>query len=263
MPERILVIEDDPSVRSLLVRGLAYEGYLTEAAEDGEAGLAAARDRPADLVVLDVMLPGIDGLEVLRRLRQAGDDLPVILLTARDRPEHQVEGLETGADDYVTKPFSFDVLLARIRAQLRRRERAPEMLRFEDVTLDAASHTVRRGERDIVFTGQEFRLLQAFLEQPERVQSKSVLLDRAWGVDYLGDPNIVETYVKQLRQKLEAGRVAPDSHHSGRRVCAARGLNLEPALAAEPLVWPALGTDPGHPGLRGLQPPRASAVPQP
>lgn len=204
MPERILVIEDDPSVRSLLERGLAYEGYLTEAAEDGESGLQAARDRPADLIVLDVMLPGIDGLEVLRRLRRVDTDLPVILLTARDRPEHQVEGLEAGADDYVTKPFSFDVLLARVRTQLRRRGRTPDILRFEDLSLEAATHTVKRRERDIVLTAQEFRLLQAFMEQPERVQSKSVLLDRAWGVDYLGDPNIVETYVKQLRQKLEA-----------------------------------------------------------
>lgn len=204
MPERILVIEDDPSVRSLLERGLAYEGYLTEAAEDGESGLEAARDRPADLIVLDVMLPGIDGLEVLRRLRQVDEDLPVILLTARDKPEHQVEGLEAGADDYVTKPFSFDVLLARVRIQLRRRGRTPDILRFEDLSLEAATHTVKRGERDIVLTAQEFRLLQAFMEQPERVQSKSVLLDRAWGVDYLGDPNIVETYIKQLRQKLEA-----------------------------------------------------------
>lgn len=202
--QRILVIEDDPSVRTLLERGLAYEGYLVEAAEDGETGLEIARDRPADLIVLDVMLPGIDGLEVLRRLRSVDDDLPVILLTARDRPEHQVEGLEAGADDYVTKPFSFDVLLARVRTQLRRREKTPEVLRFEDITLDAATHTVKRGERDITFTGQEFRLMQAFMEQPERVQSKSVLLDRAWGVDYLGDPNIVETYIKLLRQKLEA-----------------------------------------------------------
>lgn len=202
--QRILVIEDDPSVRTLLERGLAYEGYLVEAAEDGETGLEIARDRPADLIVLDVMLPGIDGLEVLRRLRSVDDDLPVILLTARDRPEHQVEGLEAGADDYVTKPFSFDVLLARVRTQLRRRDKMPEVLRFEDITLDAATHTVKRGERDITFTGQEFRLMQAFMEQPERVQSKSVLLDRAWGVDYLGDPNIVETYIKLLRQKLEA-----------------------------------------------------------
>ncbi|RJF75337.1 DNA-binding response regulator [Deinococcus cavernae] len=204
MTQRILVIEDDPSVRTLLERGLAYEGYLVEAAEDGETGLEIARDRPADLIVLDVMLPGIDGLEVLRRLRSVDDDLPVILLTARDRPEHQVEGLEAGADDYVTKPFSFDVLLARVRTQLRRRDKMPEVLRFEDITLDAATHTVKRGERDITFTGQEFRLMQAFMEQPERVQSKSVLLDRAWGVDYLGDPNIVETYIKLLRQKLEA-----------------------------------------------------------
>ncbi|MFC4638336.1 response regulator transcription factor [Deinococcus hohokamensis] len=205
MSPRILVIDDDAGVRSLLQRGLSYEGYMVETAADGEAGLSAVRDRPPELVILDVMLPGLDGLEVLRRLRLADANLPVLMLTARDRPDEQVRGLEGGADDYVTKPFSFDVLAARVRAQLRRREAGtPAILRFADLTLDPAAHTVSRDGRDITLTAQEFRLLQAFLEQPERVQSKSVLLDRAWGLGYLGDPNVVETYVKQLRQKLEA-----------------------------------------------------------
>ncbi|MFC4424976.1 response regulator transcription factor [Deinococcus navajonensis] len=205
MSPRILVIDDDAGVRSLLQRGLSYEGYLVETAADGEAGLSAVRDRPPELVILDVMLPGLDGLEVLRRLRLADATLPVLMLTARDRPDEQVRGLEGGADDYVTKPFSFDVLAARVRAQLRRREAGPPTtLRFADLTLDPAAHTVSRDGREITLTAQEFRLLQAFLEQPERVQSKSVLLDRAWGLGYLGDPNVVETYVKQLRQKLEA-----------------------------------------------------------
>ena len=206
MSTRILVIDDDPGIRRVLERGLQYEGYLVETAGDGEAGVRALRDRTPDLVILDVMLPGVDGIEVLRRVRQAGDAVPVILLTARDHPEDQVAGLEGGADDYVTKPFSFDVLLARVRIQLRRREtEMPAQLRFADLTLDPAGHAVRRGEREIVLTAQEFRLLQAFMDAPERVQSKSVLLDRAWGIGYLGDPNVVETYVKQLRQKLESG----------------------------------------------------------
>lgn len=205
MPPRILVIDDDPGVRSLLARGLSFEGYLVDTAHDGEAGLNAMRDRPPELVILDVMLPGVDGIEVLRRLRQVDAHLPVLLLTARDTPDDQVTGFRVGADDYVTKPFSFDVLAARVRAHLRRREQGPPaQLRFADLTLDPAGHAVSRAGRDITLTAQEFRLLQTFMEQPDRVQSKSVLLDRAWGLGYLGDPNVVETYVKQLRQKLEA-----------------------------------------------------------
>lgn len=204
MPAKILVIDDDPGIRSLLKRGLTYEGFsvLTEA--DGESGLTALRERGADLVILDVMLPGIDGLEVLRRIRAAGQTLPVLMLTARDESGQQVAGFQGGADDYVTKPFSFEVLVARVRAQLRRREQENHtVLAYDDLTLDSGAHTVTRAGRDIVLTAQEFRLLQTFMEQPERVHSKSVLLDRAWGLDFLGDPNVVETYVKQLRQKLE------------------------------------------------------------
>lgn len=198
------MIDDDPGVRNLLERGLTYEGFSVESAPDGEAGLKALRLRPPELVILDVMLPGIDGLEVLRAVRQINQHLPVLMLTARDGSDEQVAGFRGGADDYVTKPFSFDVLVARVRAQLRRREQdAPTALQFEDMILDPASHTVSRAGRDITLTAQEFRLLHAFMEQPERVQSKSVLLDRAWGLDFLGDPNVVETYVKQLRQKLE------------------------------------------------------------
>lgn len=198
------MIDDDPGVRNLLERGLTYEGFSVESAPDGEAGLNALRLRPPELVILDVMLPGIDGLEVLRAVRQINQHLPVLMLTARDGSDEQVAGFRGGADDYVTKPFSFDVLVARVRAQLRRREQdAPTALQFDDMTLDPASHTVSRAGRDITLTAQEFRLLHAFMEQPERVQSKSVLLDRAWGLDFLGDPNVVETYVKQLRQKLE------------------------------------------------------------
>ncbi len=203
--QRILVIDDDPAVTSLLKRGLSYEGFTVDTAGSGEAGLAIARERPPDLVILDIMMPGLSGLDVLKRLRTADLRLPVLLLTAKDAPADQVQGLESGADDYVVKPFTFEVLLARVRALLRRRDaEQPPVLRFSDLTLDTGSHTVRRGGRDIPLTSLEFKLLQEFLLHPRQVLSKEVLLDRIWGYDFGGNANVVEVYVKQLRQKLEA-----------------------------------------------------------
>jgi DNA-binding response OmpR family regulator len=203
---RILVIDDDPSVTGLLKRGLAYEGYAVETAASGEAGLRIARERPPDLVILDVMMPGIDGLEVLRRLRTADVALPVIMLTAKDAETDQVRGLETGADDYVTKPFSFEILLARLRAVLRRQQSEnPPQLRFADLVLDTSAHTAWRGQREVTLTSLEFKLLHEFLSHPRQVLPKEVLLDRVWGYDFGGNMNVVEVYVKQLRQKLEAG----------------------------------------------------------
>ncbi len=203
--QRILVIDDDPSIRSLFKRGLSYEGFTVDVAESGEAGLSSLRDNVPDLIILDVMMPGIDGFEVLRRIRAAGDNVPVIMLTAKDTDESQVEGLDAGADDYVHKPVSFDVLLARIRAVQRRRGASvSNRLRFQDVTLDVEAFSVKRGERAIQLTSLEFKVLQEFLEQPERVMNKQKLLDRVWGLDFYGDDNVVEVYVKQLRQKLEA-----------------------------------------------------------
>jgi DNA-binding response OmpR family regulator len=203
--QRILVIDDDPSIRSLFKRGLGYEGFSVDLAESGEAGLISARDNVPDLIILDVMMPGIDGFEVLRRLRAAGDSIPVIMLTAKDADESQVEGLDAGADDYVLKPVSFDVLLARIRAVQRRLGAVvSNRLRFQDVILDVDAFSVKRGERQIQLTNLEFKLLQEFLEQPERVMNKQKLLDRVWGLDFYGDDNVVEVYVMQLRQKLEA-----------------------------------------------------------
>jgi DNA-binding response OmpR family regulator len=203
--QRVLVIDDDESVTAFLKRGLTYEGFAVNVASTGEAGLATARETPPDGIVLDVMMPGIGGLEVLRRLREAGERVPVVLLTARDAPTDQVEGLEAGADDYVLKPFSFDVLAARLRALLRRREtERPSVFRLADLSLDPAAFSVRRGERAITLTALEFRLLQEFMENAERVLSKQVLLDHVWGMDFFGDANVVEVYVKQLRQKLEA-----------------------------------------------------------
>ena len=203
--QRVLVIDDDPAITSLLKRGLSYEGFTVEVASTGEAGLAMARERPPDLVVLDIMMPGMNGLEVLRRLRAADNRLPVLMLTAKDAPADQVQGLEAGADDYVVKPFTFEVLLARVRALLRRQQAEhPPVLTCADLTLDTGGHTVRRGQREVVLTSLEFRLLQTFLEHSQQVLSKEILLDRVWGYDFGGNANVVEVYVKQLRQKLES-----------------------------------------------------------
>ncbi|MCC7104287.1 MAG: response regulator transcription factor [Chloroflexi bacterium] len=203
--QRVLVIDDDPAVTSVLKRGLSYEGFAVEIAATGEQGLRTARDQPPDLVILDIMMAGLDGLEVLRRLRAADAQLPVILLTAKDAPADEVRGLEQGADDYVVKPFTFEVLVARVRTHLRRREaEQPAVLRFEDLSLDTAARRARRGARDIDLTTTEYDLLRQFMEHPRRVLPKDFLMDRVWGYDFGGNANVLEVYVKQLRQKLEA-----------------------------------------------------------
>lgn len=202
--KRILVIDDDPGITSLLRRGLSYEGFSVSTAASGEEGLSLARDTPPDLVILDLMLPGIDGHEVLHRLHSADPQLPVLMLTARDTPDDQVKAFGFGAEDYVVKPFRFEVLLARIQARLRQSQARAAELRYADLLLNPETHRVFRGERELELTGLEFRLLHTFMRQPERVLSKQVLLDQVWGTDFFGDANIVEVYVKQLRQKLEA-----------------------------------------------------------
>lgn len=203
--ERIVVIDDDPAVTSVLKRGLWYEGFAAETASSGAEGLALLRERPADLVILDIMMPGLDGHEVLRRIRSADTSLPVLFLTAKDAPLDQVQGLGLGADDYVTKPFRFEVLLARIHALLRRQHtERPAILHYADLILDTGTHTVRRGPRAIILTALEFKLLHAFLLNPQQVLSKEALLERVWDFDFGGNGNVVEVYVKQLRQKLEA-----------------------------------------------------------
>jgi len=204
--ERILVIDDDPAITGLLRRGLSYEGFAVDTAHSGEEGLALARERPPDLVILDIMMPGLDGLQVMERLRAADPELPILLLTARDAPADQVRGLEAGADDYVVKPFTFEVLVARVRALLRRRHaERPALLRFADLVLDTGTYTARRGEREIHLTALEFKLLQEFMRHPRQVLPKDQLLERVWGYDFGGNTNVLEVYVKQLRQKLEAG----------------------------------------------------------
>ncbi len=202
---RILVVDDDPAITSVLRRGLSYEGFAVDTAGSGHDGLAIARDRPPDLIILDIMMPDLDGLEVLRRIRAADPILPVLMLTARDAPTDQVEGLQTGADDYVVKPFTFDVLLARVRALLRRQEaERPPVVRFADLSLDTGTRQALRGQRFVDLTSTEYKLLSLFLEHPRQVLTRDILMERVWGYDFSGDTNVLETYVKQLRQKLEA-----------------------------------------------------------
>lgn len=205
MKTRVLVIDDDSSITAVLKRGLSYEGFIVDVAATGKEGLDRAREYPPNLVILDVMMPGLDGLEVCRRLRAADPNLPIILLTAKDGVNDQVMGLETGADDYVVKPFTFEVLLARLRALLRRVEpTGAEVLRFTDLSLDTGTHTARRGNREIGLTTTEYQLLHEFLRHPRQVLSKEQLVDRVWGYDFDGNYNILEVYVRYLRSKLEA-----------------------------------------------------------
>ena len=206
--QRILVIDDDPAVTSLLKRGLSYEGYAVDIAGSGEAGLALAREHPADLVILDVTMPGIDGLEVLRRLRTGDSRLPVIMLTARDAPADQVQGLETGADDYIVKPFSVPELLARVKGLLRRAspERLATVLTYGDIELDREKRRVARSGRQIDLGPTEYRLLEFFLEHPGRVFSREQLLDSVWGRDIYIDERTVDVHIGRLRKLLNPGR---------------------------------------------------------
>ena len=202
---RILVVDDDPKVTSVLKRGLAFEGYAVDIASSGQKAISMARDKAPELVILDVMMPGMDGFEVLARLRNAEPNLPVLMLTARDGPDDQVKGLESGADDYVVKPFSFAILAARVKALLRRSETEhPEVLRFSDLSLDTGTKRAGRGARDIDLTSTEYEVLRQFLMHPRRVLPKHMLMDRVWGYDVEGSSNVLEVYVKQLRHKLEA-----------------------------------------------------------
>ncbi len=200
---RILVIDDEPEVISLVQRGLLYAGYTVDTAMDAETGLALARDHPPDAVVLDRMLPDLDGLEVCRRLRAASPELPVLMLTAKDAIPDRVAGLEAGADDYVVKPFAFDELLARVKALLRRARAQPQaILQFTDLTLDTSTREARRGQRKIHLTPKEYELLELFMQHPRQVLSRDVIFDRVWGYDFGGESNVIEVYVRYLRKKL-------------------------------------------------------------
>ena len=204
MRELILVIEDEEKILNFLRRGLIYEGYRVEAAADGAAGLASARDNPPDLVILDWMLPGIDGLEVCRRLR-AASNVPILMLTAKDAVSDRVQGLDAGADDYLVKPFALDEVLARLRALLRRaKPEVPEILTFGDLRLDTGTHQAFRGDRAVELTAKEYELLELFLQHPRQVLTREVIYDRVWGYDFGGESNIIEVYVRYLRQKTES-----------------------------------------------------------
>jgi two-component system response regulator MprA len=205
MSNRVLVIEDEDPIRQFLQRGLTYENYRVDVAADGATGLALARENPPDIVVLDWMLKGMDGLEVCRRLRAAGP-VPILMLTAKDTVGDRVMGLDAGADDYLVKPFAFDELLARLRALLRRAAPAqPEVLHFSDLSLDTGTRQAFRGERAIDLTAKEYELLELFMRHPRQVLTREVIFDRVWGYNFGGESNIIEVYVRYLRQKTEAG----------------------------------------------------------
>ncbi len=205
MAERILVVEDDRRIRDLLRRGLLFEGYTVDTAEDGETALRVARENPPDAVILDIMLPKMDGLEVCRRLRSASN-VPIMMLTARDSVPDRVTGLDAGADDYLVKPFAFDELLARLRALFRRHrlETAPDVYRYADLELNPRTRQVFRGEDSIELTAKEFDLLELFLRHPGQVLTREMIYEHIWDYDFGGESNIIEVYVRYLRTKLEA-----------------------------------------------------------
>jgi two-component system response regulator MprA len=205
---RILVVDDDQAVRDSLRRSLAFNGYDVELAGDGLAALESiARNRP-DAVVLDVMMPRLDGLEACRRLRSAGEDLPILVLTARDAVSDRVAGLDAGADDYLPKPFALEELLARLRALLRRTQPAfsgdSGQLSFADLTLDPLAREVTRGERTVRLTRTEFNLLELLMRHPRQVLTRSQILEEVWGFDFPTTANSLEVYVGYLRRKTEA-----------------------------------------------------------
>jgi len=209
--QRVLVVDDDKAVRESLRRSLEFNGYDVTVASDGAealAGLSAGAGSAPDVVVMDVMMPRLDGIETTRALRAAGNDIPILVLTARDAVGDRVEGLDAGADDYLTKPFALQELLARLRALLRRATvpvgEADEQLTFSDLSMDVATREVRRGERAIELTRTEFTLLEMFLRRPRRVLERSFILEEVWGYDFPTTANSLEVYVGYLRRKTEA-----------------------------------------------------------
>jgi two-component system response regulator MprA len=203
MNEQILIIEDDETITKILQRSLNYEGYKVEIAGDGPTGLAKAREQKPDLVILDLKLPGMDGIEVCQRLRKL-ENFPVLILTARDSTEDRVTGLDAGADDYLVKPVELEELLARIRALLRRTQKDRSViLKFGDLALDTNSHQATRGNRVIDLTAKEFDLLELFMRHPRQVLTRELIFDRVWGYDFGGESNVLDVYVRYLRAKLE------------------------------------------------------------
>lgn len=213
MRPHIVVIDDDEKITSLLRRSLAFEGYEVTTAQNGQEGLRILLGRHADLVILDVMMPQVDGWEVCRRMRSADLHSPILMLTAKDDLQDRVKGLDLGADDYLVKPFALEELMARVRALLRRRPEQADnhnQLRFEDLLLDVDAREAVRGDKRIELTAKEFDLLHLFMQNPKRVLSRDQIMERIWGYDYSGESNVLEVYVAMLRQKLE--------EHGGKRL---------------------------------------------
>jgi two-component system OmpR family response regulator len=208
---RVLVVDDEPNLTDLLAMALRYEGWQVATAGNGTAALSSARQLRPDVVVLDVMLPDLDGFQVLRRLREQVPNVPVLFLTARDAVQDRIAGLTVGGDDYVTKPFSLEEVIARLRALLRRAglavaAREEAVLTVGDLSLDEDSHEVRRGDDMITLTATEFELLRYLMRNPRRVLSKAQILDHVWNYDFGGQANVVELYISYLRKKIDVGR---------------------------------------------------------
>ncbi|HEU0114607.1 MAG TPA: response regulator transcription factor [Thermomicrobiales bacterium] len=220
-PANVLVVEDTPEIARLIRRSLMLEGYLVEVAEDGRSALAAIRDQPPDLIVLDLMLPDIDGIEITRRVRALEEadhllPLPILMVTALDDVQDRVSGLDAGADDYLPKPFAIPELVARVKALLRRSnqvrdagaglgpaERLGDVLRYEDLTIDFTGRTVTRGERPVALTAREFDLLTLFMRHPNQVMTHQQLMQRVWGDDFFGESNVLAVTIGAVRRALE------------------------------------------------------------
>lgn len=213
MRSRILIVDDDEKIISMLRRGLAFEGYDVYTASNGAEGLRMILNEEPDVVILDVMMPQVDGFEALRRLREGGSKIPVLMLTAKDEVENRVKGLDTGADDYLVKPFALEELLARVRALLRRKtdeELETRKIVYEDLVMDTDAREVTREGKKLELTAKEFELLHLFMMNPKRVLSRDLIMDKIWGYDYSGESNVLEVYIAMLRQKTE--------EHGGKRL---------------------------------------------
>lgn len=204
MTAKVLVIDDDHKITAMMKRGLTFEGFDVIVANNGREGLMKILEQPPELVILDVMMPGIDGLEVCRRIRKDGS-IPILMVTGRDTVADRVEGLDTGADDYLVKPFAFEELIARVKALLRRTDKntARDFISFADVILDLGSRSAIRNGRQIDLSTTEFHLLELFLQNPKRVLSRDLIMEKVWGYNFQGESNVLEVYVGYLRHKLE------------------------------------------------------------
>lgn len=206
MRDKIMVIDDDEKITSMLRRSLVFEGYQVAVSNDGYEGLRQMLEFVPDLVILDIMMPKLDGWEVCRRIREGGFDVPILMLTARDEVVDRVKGLDLGADDYLVKPFALEELMARVRVLLRRRTElngGSQRISYADLIMDVDTREVWRGEQRVDLTTKEFDLLHLFLQNPKRVLSRDLIMEKIWGYDYSGESNVLEVYIALLRQKTE------------------------------------------------------------